>query len=181
MENDCLPATEKPRLRWYQYSLRTLLLGVTAVCVVFLLMAWWQRLPPSAWGSWHNFVFKPPGDSATTVPQFHFGGYHSNGRPIAIGYFVRIDDPRQLASPIPWLSEKSGQVFVNGRLILPGTGTLRLFVADGHQEPKCIFLDKKDTDLFLGIGSRPVGYKDIPPFWNDVLRKKYLPELTEQR
>ena len=43
------PITEYQRLRWYQFSLRTLMLVVTAVCILTALSATiWRRIRRSA-------------------------------------------------------------------------------------------------------------------------------------
>lgn len=186
-----------PKGRRFQYRLRTLLLmqaGLAVVlCIVSGIVWWWGRLPPSSWRSWGNVAYMPSVNSitkvasstGTSVPQFLFGGFSSNHRPTEIGYLVRIDDLRQLSAPMSWLSRDRGRIFINGRLVLPKGEGLLLLVADGDQNPKCVVLDIQDSATFRGFKSRgvgyPVGYEHIPRFWNDVLRKKYLPELTEQR
>src|SRR5258708_4789078 len=47
--SDPHPTDEKPRLRWYQYSLRSLLLATTLLCGLLSLFAW--QVKRAAWQS----------------------------------------------------------------------------------------------------------------------------------
>jgi hypothetical protein len=144
--------------------------------MILSAIGWWQRQPPSKWEEWSNESVKGMGDPAITVPRFRYGGFGVNDRPLEIGYIVRIDYARQLTAATPWLSKKRGQVFVNGQLVLPEAGKLRLYVADGQTEPICVFLNKIDSQKFYHLAS----YERCVDFWNGILRKNYIPELTEQ-
>ncbi len=180
--NDPQSAAPGPELRWYQFSLRTLMLFVTAVaviCSIVSTVAWWHRRYPSESCSWGNHS-----SIAGSVPYYSVTAYAINGEMPTIACFVRIDDPRRLErnpNVMPWLFYAGdGEVFVEGRLIEHRPGVLQLFVDDGSDHPTLVILDPPDARKYFGRDGPPfVDFKTFSDFWNDVLRKKYLPETHQ--
>ena len=153
-----------------------LLIPITVVLCAAVAFIWWQRLPPSSTQSWSNRL-----GNVGMSSQFWFGAYAANDQEPSIAYFVRINDQTPFAIPPPWLKTSNRRVFVQGRHIPYRAGALRLFIADGGEEPRQVILDVEDAQRYFGRRNREIQtFEACVHFWNDVLRKKYLPELIEQ-
>jgi hypothetical protein len=161
---------------WFQ----SLLVSVVVILVLGDAVLLYRYRAPSSYGASQNHHFKPFGSVDTAVPAFEFGAFHFYDRPPTIGYFVRIDDPRDLPSPTPWLKEDDGRIYVNGRRILPRNGVVQLFVAEGAHEPQLVILTDADRQEFLKFIDTPTNFDDCALFWNAVLRTNHLPELSPE-
>lgn len=160
-------------------TLRLLPLCVVVVSA-FMAALWWRHRSPSSYGSVRDHVFQPPGRIETAVPAFTYGAFDFNDNPPAIAYFVHITDPRDLASPMPWLKTNDGRVFVDGDRILPRPGVVQIFVADGKENPRSVVLSDADRRVFYEFLNSPAGFDECARFWNDVLQSNHLPDLERE-
>lgn len=160
------------RRRWFQYTLRTLLVGSVFAAVIFSLIGWWLRRPPSTECDWGNNFSEYQG----SLSHFFVRAFAIDNREPTIVCFARIDDASRLANPMPWLEYKGdGQVFVQGRLIPHRSGRLDLFVDDGSGQPIEVVLDTADASRYFGHKNTEfTTYREFVTFWEDILRKKYL-------
>jgi hypothetical protein len=171
-------AVPERQLRWHQFSLRTLLLGVTIAVVLASLVstaAWWQNRHPSEDRAWSNDACEQPG----SVPHFFASTYSINGQKPTIACFARIDDPTRLATgkdPMPWVKcDHHGQVYVEGRHVPHEAGKLKLFVDDGSGRPTMVILDPADAYRFFDPDCVYLSnYKAFVEFWEKVLKQNYL-------
>ena len=165
----------QPKLRWYQYRLRSLLLGVTLLAVIASLVStavWWRTRHPSRSNTWSNDSCQMAG----RVPHFVVWAKAINGEMPTIACFARIDDPNRVNDPIRWLKcDIHDQVFIEGCYIPHRAGILKLFVDDGSGHPTLVILDGDDASRYF---DRDNTYfttdQAFVDFWENVLEKKYL-------
>ena len=149
-----------------KFSLRTLLIVVTAFAVLAVGLSWFRNFAPTSHSNWgHGGVVQESPEGVRY--EFDFGGFSANGKPF-VGFIVKRVHNEQPLRP-SWITSEGGQVYVNGSKILFNS-EFQLFFAENDAEPTRVLLNSEGVKR---LGALRTSSPDaIEQFWSSLKPEK---------
>lgn len=165
-------ATPKSRVRRYLFSLWTLVGLVVVALIIAELTPAIQYYDPTR-ESRRNF--RNPNDR---IRQYRIIYLTRPRSPSTVRCFMRIPCEKRRQD---WYSGMEGELHINGEEVFFEGDKNRVIVTDGDSGPECVLLSPRDSDALDQLKDQWYAtYAEADRFWNNVLRRKYLPKLSAE-
>lgn len=150
----------KLKLRWFFY-----LMVVVAVCSVGYRQ--YQRLPPTHHEYQRN---ESRADRQNEYPRYYRMAISQYGEP-AFGYYVRFTNKDAYSETDNRVATEKGQLFLDGRLILPQKGKFLVLIREDLKTPQLVELDQREIARFMDFTAGDRYFDEWKQLWLDLAAK----------